>query len=244
MRLYTPEEDRIIAEYVKQAAAKNEPVTRVLEKAAAAINERFGTNRSVKSVIDRYSLIKKKLQPQTNFLADAAYTPEEDEIIREHIVKALLHERKTLSEGAKSAAKEIKSRFGKTRTASAVASRWYRAIKDTLPDDLKEKLDAAAREIAAELINKRIRREVTASDIVDVAEKHNRNPLHVLGVYGNLHQEPTVGQMLALIEEIEDLRRQVTALRALNRNLIAQLASANRSRLRMLRLLQESKCVV
>lgn len=159
-----------------------------------------------------------------------AYTSEEDVIIREHILRAVLQEKKTITEGAKKAVEEIEVRLGRKRTLDAVVSRWYRWIKKRLPDSVKSEMSVVFRE----LTNMRIKKDLSAADIVDIADKHNRNPMHVLGVCGNLNGSQAIGvtveQVLQLTREIDALRSQVAALKNLNRALLAQLISSNRYR--------------
>lgn len=247
IRLYSPEEDQIITMYARQALAKNEPVSRGLERAVEAIKEKCGIERTIKSALCRWSYLRQHQDLancaelstkscQNSICANGPdYTSEEDSIIKERILQAVLREKKTITEGAKKAAEEIEARLGRKRTVSAVASRWHRWIKKHLPDSVKNEIDVVVRELSS----MRLKKDLSAADIVSVAEKHNRNPLHVLGVCGNLRNGQistlTTEQMLQLIDEINSLQKQVAALKNLNRALLAQLVSANRYRSKLLK---------
>lgn len=243
IRLYTPEEDKIITTCVQQALANGEPAIKGIKMAAQTIKEKCGIERTFKGIYYRWSHLQQKnsvnqrpAQKNQHCTNGADYVPEEDAIIKEHILEAVLRERKTITEGAKKAAEEIEARLGKKRTTGAVASRWHRWIKHRLPEDVKKDIHIVARELSSMRL-KKDKKELSATDIVNVAEKYNRNPLHVLGVCGNLPGQETftVGHILQLINENERLRKQVAALKNLNKNLLAQLISANRYRSEILK---------
>jgi NADH dehydrogenase/NADH:ubiquinone oxidoreductase subunit G len=234
---YTPQEDIIIIECVEEAIAENRFLVEGFDKAAKLIRSKIGNKRSTGGIKNRwYNTVRKSLKPQKspkpkeshkthfNTAGKSIYSRQEDEIIIECVVEAVLRDNSTLTAGIKKAIDRIQKECGITRCFGGVAGRWYKLL-----DHLPEKLQKEYKAVRDELAKTKLRKDLSAGDIIDIAEKMSRNPMHVLGVLGNIQKlddDFTAGCALQLAK----MKRQIQAQEKLIQTLSKQLASSNRYR--------------
>lgn len=228
---YTPDEDRIILKCVEEAIAQNRFLTNGFDKAAKLIRSKIGNKRNTGGIKNRwYSAVRKssklKESPKTNFnTSKSTYSQQEDEIIIECVVEAVLRDNSTLTAGVKKAIDLIQKECGITRCFGGVAGRWYKLF-DHLPEELQKEYKAVREDLA----RAKHQNPITAEDIINIAEKRARNPMHVLGASGNTRNLNNENLTAECALQLAEMKRQIQAQGNLIRTLSKQLASSNRYR--------------
>jgi hypothetical protein len=161
---------------------------------------------------------------EKNYVLRRPFTKEEEEIIVKSILGAVMEDKETLRTGINRAINAIQKKYGYRRAFGSVAKKWY-TLFERLPKNVQQKYKAVQEEL-----KKARRQHITATDIVKIAEKHNRNPLHVLGVSGSVkplkEEDLTVGLALQLTELNARCKAQAKLIEALSK----QLAASNKYR--------------
>lgn len=235
---YTPDEDRIILKCVEEAIAENRFLVEGFDKAAKLIRTKVGNKRSGNGIKNRwYNTVRKSLKPQKspkpkeshkthfNTAGKSIYSQKEDEIIIKCITEAVLQNNQTLASGIKKAIDRIQKECGINRCFGGVSSRWYKLL-DNLPEELQKEYKAVRKDLA----KAKHQKPITAEDIINIAEKRARNPMHVLGASGNTRNLNNENLTAECALQLAEMKRQIQAQGNLIRTLSKQLASSNRYR--------------
>lgn len=226
---YTPDEDKIIQKCVVEAMEKNKKLYEGFYKAANEINTKLGKERDAAGIKYRWYRIRNKvLQPEERQkkYTGRKYTRQEDEIISNCIMDAVLKKKQTVREGAKTAIDNIQKECGITRTLNSIQARWYSHIFPKLPQELQKEYKTVREDLA----RAKHLKPITAEDIVNIAEKRARNPMHVLGASGNTRNLNNENLTAECALQLAEMKRQIQAQGNLIRTLSKQLASSNRYR--------------
>jgi hypothetical protein len=225
---YTPDEDKIIQKCVVEAMKENKKLYEGFYKAANEINTKLGKERGATGIEYRwYRCIRNKvLQPEERQkkYTGRKYTRQEDEIISNCIMDAVLKKKQTVRKGAKTAIDKVQKECGITRTLNSIQARWYSRIFPKLPQELQNEF-----KIIKEDINSiKTKHPITATDIVNIAETRSRNPIHVLGAAGNVKNPCNENELTAACAlQLAEMKRQIEAQEKLIQTLSKQLASSN-----------------
>jgi hypothetical protein len=227
---YTSQEDRIIQNCVEEAIQNDRHLVEGFNNAAETIRTEIGNARSADAIKNRWYKTIRFLEEHDNLKVNipgkSIYSQKEDEIIAKCVIDAVLKKRQTLSSGVKKAIEVIQEECGVKRIHGGVSGRWYKILTH-LPEELQKEY----RSVMDDLVERT--KPITADDIIKIAKKHSRNPMHVLGVSGKAQQCEGCDKTEITLEcalQLAEMKKQLQAQENLIRSLTKQLVSANKYR--------------